>query len=176
MDPRSSKHGCKVYAYEHRGTCARNTYQVLYDTTCTASTVNGENCTGTISPMSHLSSWLIVLDLAHRSHNSTAKPKSTMLKFKNPTRTNNRTMLSFLLLALLASTVRAFIPLLDGGSKMPVLYKSWFDDQMAKQASAAIAKAVGAGKVRVLAASMAEIRSDGDFPMLLTLLSACLST
>ena len=83
-------------------------------------------------------------------------------------------MRSFLLLVLLASTVRAFIPLLDGGSKMPVLYKSWFDDQMAKQASAAIAKAVGAGKVSsVLAASMAEISSDGDFPTFLTLLSAC---
>ena len=46
-----------------------------------------------------------------------------------------------------ATTLDAFVPLVDGGSKMPVLYKGWFDDQIAKQASTAIAKAVGAGKV-----------------------------
>lgn len=80
-------------------------------------------------------------------------------------------MRSFLLLASVATTVRAFIPLLDGGSKMPVLYKSWFDDQMAKQASTAIAKAVGAGKVGVVGlwmACLAEIRSDADFSLFLT--------
>lgn len=58
-------------------------------------------------------------------------------------------MRSFLLVAAAVTAANAFIPILDGGSKMPVLYKSWFDDQIAKQASAAIAKAVGAGKVRV---------------------------
>ena len=66
-------------------------------------------------------------------------------------------MRSYLLFASVATTVRAFIPLLDGGSKMPVLYKSWFDDQMARQASTAIAKAVGAGKVCDLAAWMADV-------------------
>lgn len=58
-------------------------------------------------------------------------------------------MKSFLLLASAVTAVNAFIPLLDGGSKMPVLYKSWFDDQIAKQANAAVAKAIGAGKVLI---------------------------
>jgi hypothetical protein len=58
-------------------------------------------------------------------------------------------MRSFLVIATAATVVHGFIPLLDGGSKMPALYKGWFDDQIAKQASTAIAKAVGAGKVRI---------------------------
>jgi hypothetical protein len=41
----------------------------------------------------------------------------------------------------------SFIPLLDGGKTMPVLYDGWFNEQIAKQASTAVSKAISAGKV-----------------------------
>ncbi|KAL7427476.1 hypothetical protein ACHAXH_000626 [Discostella pseudostelligera] len=37
------------------------------------------------------------------------------------------------------------IPLIDGGKGMPKLYNAYFDDQIAKQASAAISRAISAG-------------------------------
>lgn len=46
----------------------------------------------------------------------------------------------------------AFVPLLDGGKEMPRLYDGWFDDQIAKQASSAVSRAIGAGKVSKLSA------------------------
>jgi hypothetical protein len=56
---------------------------------------------------------------------------------------------SVFFLIVLPIVVNGLIPLLDGGgTKMPNLYKSWFDDQIARQASTAISKAIGAGKVR----------------------------
>jgi hypothetical protein len=51
------------------------------------------------------------------------------------------------LLLLAVSVCSAFVPLLDGGKDMPKLYDGWFDDQIAKQASAAVSRAIGAGKV-----------------------------
>lgn len=57
-------------------------------------------------------------------------------------------MRSFLLLVAATTVVNGFIPLIDGGNKMPTLYTGWFNDQIAKQASTAVAKAVAAGKVR----------------------------
>lgn len=41
----------------------------------------------------------------------------------------------------------AFIPFLDGGKSMPMLYDGWFNEQIAKQASSAVSKAISAGKV-----------------------------
>eukprot|EP00978_Attheya_sp_CCMP212_P018988 scaffold52641_cov48-Attheya_sp.AAC.3 len=43
----------------------------------------------------------------------------------------------------------AFVPLIDGGKSMPKLYDGWFNDQIAKQASTAIAKALSAGKRKI---------------------------
>ena len=55
---------------------------------------------------------------------------------------------SLLLLAsTLASTINGFVPFIDGGKTMPKLYDGWFNDQIAKQASTAVSKAVAAGKV-----------------------------
>lgn len=51
------------------------------------------------------------------------------------------------LLSILApSHVVGLIPLIDGGKGMPKMYGGYFDDQIAKQASSAVAKAVAAGK------------------------------
>ena len=50
-------------------------------------------------------------------------------------------------LLTLAFPSEAFVPLLDGGKEMPKLYDGWFNEQIVKQASTAIGKAVGAGKV-----------------------------
>jgi hypothetical protein len=48
-----------------------------------------------------------------------------------------------------ASLVKGFIPIIDGGSTMPSLYEGWFNEQIAKQASTAVGRAVNAGKVRI---------------------------
>lgn len=50
------------------------------------------------------------------------------------------------LLSLLALTADAFVPFIDGGKDMPILYKGYFDEQIAKQASTAVAKAIASGK------------------------------
>jgi predicted CopG family antitoxin len=54
------------------------------------------------------------------------------------------------LLAFLAvvstNVVSALIPLIDGGKGMPKIYDAWFNDQIAKQANAAISRAVASGK------------------------------
>lgn len=42
-----------------------------------------------------------------------------------------------------------FVPLIDGGTKLPKLYDAWFNDQIAKQASTAVAKAVAAGETKI---------------------------
>jgi hypothetical protein len=54
-------------------------------------------------------------------------------------------LVSFLSIGLSSS----LIPFLDGGSDMPKLYNSYFDDQIAKQASTAVGKAVAAGIQRM---------------------------
>jgi hypothetical protein len=53
---------------------------------------------------------------------------------------------------LLVSACRwasAFVPLIDGGTDMPKLYDGWFNDQIAKQASTAVSKAIAAGKKEI---------------------------
>eukprot|EP00565_Helicotheca_tamesis_P005854 CAMPEP_0185730014 /NCGR_PEP_ID=MMETSP1171-20130828/8107_1 /TAXON_ID=374046 /ORGANISM="Helicotheca tamensis, Strain CCMP826" /LENGTH=293 /DNA_ID=CAMNT_0028398985 /DNA_START=1 /DNA_END=882 /DNA_ORIENTATION=+ len=59
-------------------------------------------------------------------------------------------MIAALLLfcASLAPTT-AFVPLIDGGKDMPKLYDGWFNDQIAKQASTAVSKAISAGKKNI---------------------------
>lgn len=42
----------------------------------------------------------------------------------------------------------AFVPFIDGGKGMPKLYDGWFNDQISKQASTAVSRAIAAGKVR----------------------------
>jgi hypothetical protein len=54
---------------------------------------------------------------------------------------------SFLLLTVnvyICST-NAFVPLVDGGKNMPALYNGWMNDQIAKQASTAVGKAIASG-------------------------------
>lgn len=41
----------------------------------------------------------------------------------------------------------AFVPFLDGGKGMPKLYDGWFNEQISKQASTAVSKAIAAGNV-----------------------------
>lgn len=43
----------------------------------------------------------------------------------------------------------AFVPLIDGGTDIPKFYKSWFDDQIVKQASTAVQKAIAAGNKKI---------------------------
>ena len=54
----------------------------------------------------------------------------------------------FLVLALAPDRhgVLGLIPLLDGGKAMPKMYGAYFDDQISKQACAAISRAISAGK------------------------------
>ncbi|KAL7544215.1 hypothetical protein ACHAWF_007596 [Thalassiosira exigua] len=60
----------------------------------------------------------------------------------------NPAPLALLLLAILSPVRPAsgLIPLLDGGKGMPKMYGGYFDEQIAKQASAAVSKAISAGK------------------------------
>lgn len=59
-------------------------------------------------------------------------------------------LLLLVLLALLAPDhrhgVHGLIPLLDGGRAMPKMYGAYFDEQISKQACAAISRAISAGK------------------------------
>lgn len=48
-----------------------------------------------------------------------------------------------------ATTISAFVPLLDGGTDIPQLYQSWFDDRISKQASTAVQKAIRAGYSKI---------------------------
>lgn len=48
-----------------------------------------------------------------------------------------------------SATEAAFVPLIDGGKGIPILYKCYFDSQIAKQAATAVSKAVVAGKTRI---------------------------
>jgi len=53
------------------------------------------------------------------------------------------------MLLLVFKGVASFVPLLDGGKGIPKLYDGWFNDQIAKQASTALSKAVSAGKTKI---------------------------
>jgi len=60
----------------------------------------------------------------------------------------SKSQLALLLLSavLAPGHVLGLIPLIDGGKGMPKMYGGYFDDQIAKQASSAISKAISAGK------------------------------
>ena len=47
------------------------------------------------------------------------------------------------------SPVCSLIPLIDGGKGMPKLYDGWFNEQVAKQASTAVSKAIAAGNKKI---------------------------
>ena len=52
-----------------------------------------------------------------------------------------------LLAVVFPVAAQAFVPLIDGGKSMPKLYDAYFNDQIAKQASTAVSKAIADGKV-----------------------------
>jgi hypothetical protein len=58
-------------------------------------------------------------------------------------------IISCAVVLLLQCCVDALIPLLDGGKDMPKLYKGYFDSQIAKQASTAVAAAINSGKTNI---------------------------
>ena len=49
--------------------------------------------------------------------------------------------------AWLIGVTNSLVPFLDGGKEMPKLYDGWFNEQIAKQASTSVSKAIAAGKV-----------------------------
>lgn len=51
--------------------------------------------------------------------------------------------------ALLPSFAAGLVPFIDGGRDIPVLYKGYFDAQIAKQAATAVSKAIAAGKRQI---------------------------
>lgn len=57
--------------------------------------------------------------------------------------------LSFVLVVIALHHACAFVPLIDGGKEMPKLYDAYFNDQIAKQASTAVSKAIAAGKKNI---------------------------
>ena len=66
----------------------------------------------------------------------------------NAPKINIRTMVlrTILLLSTVCHVV-CLIPLIDGGKQMPKMFDCYFNDQIAKQASTAVSKAIAAGKV-----------------------------
>jgi hypothetical protein len=57
--------------------------------------------------------------------------------------------MKILCLAFFMPSAAAFVPFLDGGSGMPKLYDGWFNEQISKQASTAVSKAIAAGKTKI---------------------------
>jgi hypothetical protein len=49
----------------------------------------------------------------------------------------------------LPSLALAFVPFIDGGKGMPKIYDGWFNEQVSKQASAAVSRAIAAGKKKI---------------------------
>lgn len=54
------------------------------------------------------------------------------------------------MIVLYVPACSALVPFIDGGKDMPKLYNGWFNDQIAKQASSAVSRAIAAGKVSSL--------------------------
>eukprot|EP00544_Gedaniella_sp_CCMP2646_P007005 CAMPEP_0202479946 /NCGR_PEP_ID=MMETSP1361-20130828/126_1 /ASSEMBLY_ACC=CAM_ASM_000849 /TAXON_ID=210615 /ORGANISM="Staurosira complex sp., Strain CCMP2646" /LENGTH=293 /DNA_ID=CAMNT_0049107321 /DNA_START=43 /DNA_END=924 /DNA_ORIENTATION=- len=54
-----------------------------------------------------------------------------------------------ILLVSMVCQVACLIPLIDGGNKMPKMFECYFNDQIAKQASTAVSKAITAGKKNI---------------------------
>mmetsp|Transcript_1835 Transcript_1835/g.2639 ORF Transcript_1835/g.2639 Transcript_1835/m.2639 type:complete len:289 (+) Transcript_1835:75-941(+) len=50
---------------------------------------------------------------------------------------------------LLIPFSNAFVPFIDGGKGIPKLYEGYFNEQIAKQASSALSRAIGAGKTKI---------------------------
>ena len=59
----------------------------------------------------------------------------------------DKRMWKAVLILSICQVASAFVPLIDGGKGIPKLYDGYFNEQIAKQASTAVAKAIGAGKV-----------------------------
>lgn len=63
---------------------------------------------------------------------------------------NNKSIMwrvGVLLVVVLSLGAEGFVPLIDGGKTMPKMYDAYFNDQIAKQASTAVSKAISDGKV-----------------------------
>lgn len=58
-------------------------------------------------------------------------------------------VLSLLVFSCANCKTAAFVPFIDGGKGVPKLYDGWFDNQLAKQAATAVAKAVSSGKKNI---------------------------
>jgi hypothetical protein len=58
-------------------------------------------------------------------------------------------ILRFSILLSIASTSFAFLPLFGGGTQLPKIYDGWMNDQIGKQASAAVERAIRAGKTKI---------------------------
>jgi hypothetical protein len=56
---------------------------------------------------------------------------------------------SLLILLVTVPLAQALIPMIDGGTEIPVFYKSWMDDRIAKQAATAVQKAISAGHKKI---------------------------
>lgn len=54
-----------------------------------------------------------------------------------------------LLISYLPYLVSSLIPFIDGGKTIPALYDGWFNDQISKQASTAVARAISSGKKNI---------------------------
>ncbi|GKY95304.1 hypothetical protein MPSEU_000492200 [Mayamaea pseudoterrestris] len=57
--------------------------------------------------------------------------------------------LRFILLLTATRAVLGFVQLLDGGKELPKLYDGWMNDQIGKQASSAVERAIRAGKTKI---------------------------
>mmetsp|Transcript_24591 Transcript_24591/g.23627 ORF Transcript_24591/g.23627 Transcript_24591/m.23627 type:complete len:299 (-) Transcript_24591:201-1097(-) len=62
---------------------------------------------------------------------------------------NVRKFLKIFLLTAISPLGTSLIPFIDGGKGMPKLYDGWFNDQISKQASTAVSKAIAAGKKKI---------------------------
>ena len=54
-----------------------------------------------------------------------------------------------LLFVSVVQLTSGLVPFIDGGKDMPKLYEGWFNDQIAKQASTAVSRAISAGKKKI---------------------------
>lgn len=57
--------------------------------------------------------------------------------------------LTVFILTATSPFVVSLVPFIDGGKGMPKLYDGWFNDQIAKQASTAVSKAISAGNTKI---------------------------
>lgn len=58
-------------------------------------------------------------------------------------------VVSIFVVNLLPLLAFSFVPFINGGKGMPKLYDGWFNEQISKQASAAVGRAIAAGKKKI---------------------------